>query len=174
MSRYNEYLKQIIDREAQGLHPLPIDDAALTKEVITQIKDVNHEHRKDSLKFLIYNVLPGTTEAAGVKAAFLKEIILGSVQVEEITPSFAFEQLSHMKGGPSVEVLLDLTLGDDEDIARAAAAVLKTQVFLYEADTERLQKAYQAGNPIAKDIIESYAQAEFFTKLAEVEEEIKI
>lgn len=174
MSRYNEYLKQIIDREAQGLHPLPIDDAALTKEVITQIKDVNHEHRGDSLKFLIYNVLPGTTEAAGVKAAFLKEIILGSVQVEEITPSFAFEQLSHMKGGPSVEVLLDLTLGDDEDIARAAAAVLKTQVFLYEADTERLQEAYQAGNPIAKDIIESYAQAEFFTKLAEVEEEIKI
>ena len=54
--------------------------------------------------FFIYNVLPGTTSAAGVKAAFLKEIILGEAVVEEISPAFAFEQLSHMKGGPSIKV----------------------------------------------------------------------
>ena len=56
MSKYSEYLKQIIDREAHGLHPLPIDGADLIKEVIAQIKDKNHEHRKDSLHFFIYNV----------------------------------------------------------------------------------------------------------------------
>lgn len=174
MSKYNEYIKQIIDREVQNLHPLPIDGAELTKEIIEQIKDTTHEHRADSLKFFIYNVLPGTTSAADVKAEFLKEIILGKYNVKEISPAFAFEQLSHMKGGPSVRVLLDLALGDDETIAKDAAKVLKTQVFLYEADTERLEEAYKNGSEIAKDIIQSYAQAEFFTKLPDVEEEIKV
>ncbi|TXB63746.1 bifunctional aconitate hydratase 2/2-methylisocitrate dehydratase [Phaeodactylibacter luteus] len=174
MSLYSEYLKQIIDREANGLHPLPIDDAGLLGEIIGQIKDEGHEHRKDSLNFFIYNVLPGTTSAAGVKAQFLKDIILGKAVVEEITPAFAFEQLSHMKGGPSVEVLLDLALGEDADIAAQAAEVLKTQVFLYEADMERLESAHQGGSSIAKGILESYAKAEFFTQLPEVEEEIKV
>ncbi|MEC9405386.1 MAG: bifunctional aconitate hydratase 2/2-methylisocitrate dehydratase, partial [Pseudomonadota bacterium] len=79
-----------------------------------------------------------------------------------------------MKGGPSVEVLLDLALGDDAQIARDAAEVLKTQVFLYDADTDRLKAAYEAGNEIAKDVLESYAQAEFFTKLPDIDEEIKV
>lgn len=174
MSRYSEYLEEIEERKGQGLHPKPIDDAELLSEVITQIKDLDNEHRADSLNFFIYNVLPGTTSAAGVKAKFLKEIILGKSIVEEISPAFAFEQLSHMKGGPSIKVLLDLALGDDAAIASEAAKVLKTQVFLYEADTERLEEAFKSGNPIAKDIIESYAQAEFFTKLPEIEEEIKV
>ena len=51
--------------------------------------------------------------------------------------------LSHMKGGPSIEVLLNLALGEDAAIAEQAADVLKTQVFLYEADTERLGAAYE-------------------------------
>ena len=79
-----------------------------------------------------------------------------------------------MKGGPSVEVLLDLALGDNADIAAQAADVLKTQVFLYEADTDRLAAAHAEGNAVAKDILESYAKAEFFTKLPEIDEEIKI
>ncbi|ANQ52228.1 bifunctional aconitate hydratase 2/2-methylisocitrate dehydratase [Flammeovirga sp. MY04] len=174
MSRYNEYLQEIEERKGQGLHPKPIDDAELTSEIIAQIKDVNNENRKDSLNFFIYNTLPGTTSAAGVKAQFLKEIILGEAKVEEITAEFAFEQLSHMKGGPSIEVLLDLALGDDASIAEAAAKVLKTQVFLYDADMERLEVAFKAGNTVATDILKSYANAEFFTKLPEVEEEIKI
>ncbi|MDX1496189.1 MAG: hypothetical protein R3352_01415, partial [Salinisphaeraceae bacterium] len=174
MSLYPDYLKEIDTRQAQGLHPKPIEDAALLNEIISQIKDKNNEHREDSLKFFIYNTLPGTTSAAGAKADFLKAIILGDEVVEEITPSFAFELLSHMKGGPSIAVLLDLALSDDESIASEAAEVLKTQVFLYEADMERLAAAYKDGNAIAKDILESYAQAEFFTKLPEPEEEIKV
>jgi aconitate hydratase 2/2-methylisocitrate dehydratase len=79
-----------------------------------------------------------------------------------------------MKGGPSVEVLLDLALGEDAGIAQQAAEVLKTQVFLYEADTDRLEESYKAGNTVAKEILESYAQAEFFTKLPDVDETIDI
>ncbi|WP_106743444.1 bifunctional aconitate hydratase 2/2-methylisocitrate dehydratase [Yoonia maritima] len=174
MSLYTEYLTEIETRKKQALHPKPIEDGALVKEIIAQIKDADNAHRADSLKFFIYNTLPGTTSAAGEKAAFLKDIILGDVVVNEITPTFAFELLSHMKGGPSVEVLLDLALGDDLDIAKQAADVLKTQVFLYEADTDRLKAAYDAGNAVATDILNSYAAAEFFTKLPDIEEEIKV
>ncbi len=174
MSLYQNYLNEIESRKAQGLHPKPIEDAGLVSEIIAQIKDTGNAHREDSLKFFIYNTLPGTTSAAGEKARFLKDIILGTEVVAEITPKFAFELLSHMKGGPSVEVLLDLALGDDASVAGEAAEVLKTQVFLYEADTDRLSAAYKAGNAIAKDILESYAQAEFFTKLPEPEEVVKV
>ncbi|WP_159017747.1 bifunctional aconitate hydratase 2/2-methylisocitrate dehydratase [Algibacter sp. L3A6] len=174
MNTYKDYIKQIEERKGQGLNPQPIDGAELLSEIIAQIKDVNNEYREDSLNFFIYNVLPGTTSAAAVKAKFLKEIILGESVVEEITPAFAFEQLSHMKGGPSIEVLLDLALGEDAAIAADAAKVLKTQVFLYEADMALLENAFKAGNPIAKELLESYSQAEFFTKLPDVEEKIEI
>ncbi|MCC2605076.1 bifunctional aconitate hydratase 2/2-methylisocitrate dehydratase [Planctobacterium marinum] len=175
MSLYSEYSKEIETRKQElGLHPKPIDSAELLAEIIDQIKDAAHPDRDDSLHFLIYNTLPGTTSAAGVKAKFLKEIILGEVDVQEITPEFAFELLSHMKGGPSIEVLLDLALSDDLSVAKPAAEVLKTQVFLYEADTERLENAYKAGNEIVKDILESYVKAEFFTKLPDIDEKIDV
>lgn len=171
---YQDYIKEIEERKTQGLNPKPIDGAELLSEIIAQIKDSDNEHRADSLNFFIYNTLPGTTSAAGVKAKFLKEIILGESEVKEITPAFAFELLSHMKGGPSIEVLLDLALGDDAAIAKEAANVLKTQVFLYDADVDRLKEAFKNENAIAREILESYAQAEFFTKLPDVPEEIKI
>ena len=174
MTTYDDYLKEIEDRKANGLHPKPIDSAELVLELIDQIKDVNHPSRKDALHFFIYNTLPGTTSAAGAKAKFLKDIITGNSSIDEISIDFAFEQLSHMKGGPSIEVLLDLALGTDSTISTKAANVLKTQVFLYEADTDRLEEAYKGGDEIAKEIIESYAKAEFFTKLPEIEEEIKV
>ena len=174
MSLYTDYLNEIEERKSQNLNPKPIEDGALLNEIISQIKDVDNEHRDGSLQFFIYNTLPGTTSAAGEKAQFLKDIILGDAAVEEISPVFAFELLSHMKGGPSVEVLLDLALGDDPVIGGQAADVLKTQIFLYDADTQRLDEAYRAGNETAKDILESYAKAEFFTELPDLEDEIKV
>jgi aconitate hydratase 2/2-methylisocitrate dehydratase len=174
MNIYQDYIKEIEERKTQGLNPKPIDGAELLSEIIWQIKDSDHADRADSLHFFIYNTLPGTTSAAGVKARFLKEIILGESIVEEISPAFAFELLSHMKGGRSIEVLLDIALGDNAFTAKEAAEVLKTQVFLYDADVDRLKEAFKSGNEIAREIIESYAQAEFFTKLPDVAEEIKI
>ena len=174
MSFYTDYLAEIEERKGQSLHPKPIENGDLLGEIIAQIREIGHEHRKDSLHHFIYNTLPGTTSAAGVKALFLKEIILGQVMVQEITPAFAFELLSHMKGGPSVKVLLDLALTGDADIATMAAKVVKTQVFLYDADTDQLKTAFKAGSETAKDILESYAKAEFFTNLPEIEDEIKV
>ncbi len=174
MNLYLDYLAEIEERKTQGLQPQPIDSGELVAEIIAQIKDPANEHRADSLNFLIYNTLPGTTSAAGEKARFLEEIILGQAVAEEISPAFAFELLSHMKGGASINTLLNLALGEDAAIAQQAAAVLKTQVFLYEADTARLADAFKAGNAVAKDVLESYAAAEFFTKLPPVPEEVQV
>ncbi|MGB0431322.1 MAG: hypothetical protein ACPGLV_12680, partial [Bacteroidia bacterium] len=91
MSLYTDYLHEIEIRKAQDLHPKPIEDADLLSEIIAQIKDTGNEYRKDSLNFFIYNVVPGTTNAAAVKAQFLKQIILGEEAVEEISTEFAFE-----------------------------------------------------------------------------------
>lgn len=174
MTLYLDYLAEIKSREAQGLAPKPIDDGGLIAEITALIEDAGDGRRADALRFFIYNTLPGTTSAAGVKAAFLKKIILGETVVPEITPAFALELLSHMKGGPSVKVLLDIALGDDPAVAAQAGDVLKTQVFLYDADMFRLRDALKAGNAIARGVLESYARAEFFTKLPDIDEEIKV
>ncbi|GHE65964.1 aconitate hydratase [Camelimonas fluminis] len=174
MTLYLDYLAEIKSREAQGLAPKPIDDGGLIAEITALIEDAGDGRRADALRFFIYNTLPGTTSAAGVKAAFLKKIILGETVVPEITPAFALELLSHMKGGPSVKVLLDIALGDDPAVAAQAGDVLKTQVFLYDADMFRLRDAFKAGNAIARGVLESYARAEFFTKLPDIDEEIKV
>ena len=173
MSAYENYLKDIETRKKEGLNPKPIEDSQTVIELISHIKQ-NTAHKKDCLDHLIYNTLPGTTVAAKEKAKFLKEIILGSLQIPEIDNKFAFELLSHMKGGPSIEVLIDLALGNNEKIAHQSSNILKSQVFLYDADIERLKQAYENGNKIATDILKSYAHAEFFTNLPDVEEEIDV
>ncbi len=174
MSIYKDYIKEIKNRKAQGLNPKPIDDGNLLNEIINQIKDTHHPDRKNSINFFIYNVIPGTTSAASVKADFLKDIILCNYSIEEIPPHFAFELLSHMKGGPSIKVLLDLALGDDSSNSIEATNILKNQVFLYEADMQCLEEAYLNGNKAAKEILTSYLNAEFFTKLPDIKDEIKV
>ena len=174
MELYKNYLDEIESRKNQSLKPKPIDDGSLLKEIIFHIKDNKSEYRKDCLNYFIYNTLPGTTSAAEEKAIFLKEIISNKISVDEISIDFAFELLSHMKGGPSVKVLLDFALGEDIVLATKALDILKTQVFLYDADTSRIEEAFKTGNNIAKQLLESYAKAEFFTNLPEIEEEIEV
>ena len=174
MELYKNYLDEIESRKQQSLKPKPIDDGSLLKEIISYIKDNKSEYRKDCLNYFIYNTLPGTTSAAEEKAMFLKEIISNKISIDEISIDFAFELLSHMKGGPSVKVLLDFAFGEDIDLAAKASDILKTQVFLYDADTSRIEEAFKTGNNIAKQLLESYAKAEFFTNLPEIEEEIEV
>ena len=174
MELYKNYLQEINERKKLGLHPKPIDSGALLSEIISQIKDTENKNRDESLSFFIYNVLPGTTSAAKIKSKFLKEIILEKIQVKEISKKFAFELLSHMKGGPSIEALIDLALGNNDVIAQKSIEVLKTQVFLYDSDTNRIKQAYLKGNKFAKDLLISYSNAEFFTNLPDIDEEIKV
>ena len=174
MDLYEEYLDEIQKRKQKGLCAKPIDNGLLAREIISHVKSPNSKQHNQCVDFLIFNMLPGTTKAASEKAEFLKQIIGGIYQIDKISIDRAFELLSHMKGGPSIKVLIDLALSSDKENAIKAAEVLKTQVFLYEADTTRLISAYQNNNSIAEDILKSYSKAEFFTKLPEIEDEIEI
>ena len=80
-----------------------------------------------ALNFLIYNTVPGTTNAAKAKSDFLSKVILQKIIITEISISRAFEQLSSMKGGPSIKVLLDFALGKDEKLAKIASTHLKNK-----------------------------------------------
>ena len=117
MKYFEEYIKEIETRKKEGLHPKPIENAELILDIINNIKDSKNKNRKKSINFFIYNTLPGTTSAAKLKASFLKEIILKKIKIQEIKSDFAFELLSHMKGGPSVKVLIDLALCNDMSIS---------------------------------------------------------
>jgi aconitate hydratase 2/2-methylisocitrate dehydratase len=174
MNLFEEYLDEITTRKQQGLSAKPIDNGDLAREIIAHIKSIDSKYHDECVDFLIFNMLPGTTKAANEKAKFLKQIINDNYQIEEISIDRAFELLSHMKGGPSIQVLIDLALGQDGENSKKAAEVLKTQVFLYEADTARLISAYRDNNSTAEDILKSYSKAEFFTKLPEIEDEIEI
>ncbi len=174
MNLFSEYLKEIESRKDSGLNPKPIDSANLLREIIAIIENDECPERDLALKFFIFNTLPGTTSAAEEKARFLKQLILEKKTVAEISTDYAFEILSHMKGGPSICVLLDLILAGRSAIAQKAADVLKTQVFLYDADLARLKTAFEEGNPLAKEVLESYSRAEFYTRLPDIDKEIKV
>ncbi len=174
MNLLETYFEEIEDRESQGLSAKPIENAELVTELIEEIKTSNSVNRKKALNLLIYNVLPGTTSAAHKKALFLREIIFKGNIIKEITEDFAFELLSHMRGGPSVRVLLDIALGEKKGLAKKASQILKNQVFLYDSDIKRIETAFKQKNPVAKELLESYSKAEFFTKLPDLNEEIKI
>ena len=127
MSLYEEYLREIETRKAEGLHPKPIEDGNLLDEIIDQIVGENNKNREASINFFVYNTLPGTTSAAA-KSLILKEIILGSITVEEIT-KFAFELLSHMKEDHRSK-LIDLAFDDNDNIALNAASFSKPRSFV--------------------------------------------
>ena len=174
MSAYSNYQLEILKRKEFGLSPKPIESFEILNEIIKDIKRNSSNTRKESLNHLIFNTLPGTTPAAKVKAEFLKDIILNLENIEEISIDFAFELLSHMKGGASVRVLLDIAFSNNKILAKKASQVLKTQVFLYDEDTNRLNIEYQKGNKIAKDILVSYCKAEFFTRLPALPKKIDV
>ena len=77
MSLYRAYKDEIKEREKIGLSAKPIEGGELTKEIVSNIKDNNSSERNNSLNFVVYNISPGTTASAKVKAVFLKEIITG-------------------------------------------------------------------------------------------------
>ena len=138
MNPFEEYLEEIESRSDLGLKAKPIEDDKLINSIIEIILDDENENRSLALNFLIYNTVPGTTNAAKAKSDFLSKIIIQEIKITEISISQAFEQLSSMKGGPSVKVLIDFALGEDKNLAKIASTHLKKQVFLYENDIKRL------------------------------------
>ncbi len=169
MSFIEEYNKHVDDRLKDGVPPLPLD-AKQTAEVVELLKS-DKEDQEFLLNLLENRVPPGVDDAAYVKAAFLNDIVKSNVNCSAISPVKAVEILGTMLGGYNVKPLVD-SLSSSEDIATTAAKALKKIVLVYDAfnDVEELSKT----NSYAKDVLTSWANAEWFTTRESIPEKITV
>ena len=160
MSFFQAYEAEVNERAKLGVPPLPLD-AKKTAEVVELLK--KEEGDQSFLKSLLANrVPPGVDEAAYVKAAFLNDVAQKKVTCKAISPVYAIELLGTMFGGYNVQPLVDALSSKDEAVARAACNALKNTVLVYASfnDIETLAKT----NAYAKEVMTSWANAEWFTK----------
>jgi len=159
MSFFEQYAIEVQERAKLGIPPLPLD-AKKTAEVVELLK--KEEGDQAFLVDLIANrVPPGVDEAAYVKAAFLNDVAAKKITCKAITPVYAVELLGTMFGGYNVQPLVDALNSSDEAVAKAACEALKYTVLVYGSfnDIETLSKT----NPYAKEVMLSWANAEWFT-----------
>ena len=161
------YYKEKIAREEQGLPPLP-----LNAEQVQEIANVFEQGKgsNDLLNLLENEVPPGVDEAAYVKAAFLKDIATEKLSTDLISPEKAISMLGTMLGGYSVEALVEiLKIGK---FGPAAAGALKSTILVYDAFNEIFDLS--KNNEHAKDIIHSWAEAEWFKNKPTLAKEIPL
>ncbi len=152
-----------------GLPPL-----ALTAEQTAQLVEVLKANTSDAnyaLDLFKNKVSPGVDDAAYVKAAFLNDIVQDKATCSVISKVEAIEILGTMMGGFNVTPLVDALKIDD--VAEIAAAQLKNTILVYDSFND-VKDLADAGNAHAKAIIESWANAEWFTNKPALEEEITL
>lgn len=152
-----------------GLPPL-----ALTADQTAQLVEVLKANTADAdyaLELFKNKVNPGVDDAAYVKAAFLNDIVQGNASCSVISKIQAIEILGTMMGGFNVTPLVDAL--KIEEVAAAAAKELKNTILVYDSFND-VKDLADAGNAQAKEIIESWANAEWFTNKPALEEEITL
>ncbi|WP_394909444.1 bifunctional aconitate hydratase 2/2-methylisocitrate dehydratase [uncultured Helicobacter sp.] len=166
-----EYNKLKAEREEQGIPPLPLN-VKQTQCAIEICKSANAsaEQKAFAKELLIHRVNPGVDDAAKLKAEFFAEI-LKSGKEQVFTPLEAIKYLGTMLGGYNVKPLIEgLSLGDPA-LAKECANALKHTLLVYNSfeDIAKLS----ASNPLAKEILESWANAEWFLQKPALPEVIK-
>jgi len=164
------YRQHVAERAALGIPPLPLT-AQQTADVIELIKAPPAGEDAFLLDLLTHRVPPGVDDAAKVKASFLAAVAHGDISVKLISKAKATELLGTMVGGYNVKPLIDLL--DDKDVAQVAATALKKTLLMFDFFHDVAQKA-DAGNAQAKDVIKSWADAEWFTSRPEVAKKITV
>ncbi len=164
------YRQHTAERAALGIPPLPLD-AKQTAELIELIKNPPAGEGEFLLDLLTHRVPPGVDDAAKVKASFLAAVAHGDLAVGLISKTKATELLGTMVGGYNVKPLIDLL--DDASVAATAAAALKKTLLMFDFFHDVAEKA-KAGNAQAKDVIQSWAEGEWFTSRPEVEKKITV
>ncbi len=170
MSLIEEYKKHTQERAKLNIPPLPLT-AKQTAELVELLKESPVKEPEYLLDLLKNRVPAGVDDAAYVKAAFLNDIVQGKAKSEVITPLDAIKILGKMHGGFNVGPLVEALKSEDKEIAKAAANELKHTILVYDAfnDVKRLM---DEGNEFAKEVIESWANAEWFTSKEPLPEEI--
>ena len=158
------YRHHVAEREALGIPPLPLD-AQQTAAVIELLKNPPAGEDAFLLDLLTHRVPAGVDDAAKVKASYLAAIAFGTESNPLITRARATELLGTMLGGYNVQPLVDLL--DDADVGAIAAEALKHTLLVFDAFHDVEEKS-KAGNANAKAVIQSWADAEWFTSKPEV------
>jgi aconitate hydratase 2/2-methylisocitrate dehydratase len=164
------YRHHVAERAALGIPPLPLD-AKQTAELIELLKTPPAGEENFLLDLLTHRVPPGVDDAAKVKASFLAAVAHGDVKVALIPRAKATQLLGTMVGGYNVKPLIDLL--DDAEVAAVAAEGLKKTLLMFDFFHDVAEKA-KAGNAHAKAVIQSWADAEWFTSRPEVEKKITV
>ena len=172
MALIEEYKKHTAQREALGVPPLPLD-AKQTTELVELLKADPIEEEAYLLDLLKNHINPGVDDAAYVKAAFLNAIVVGDTHCKAITKVDAIKILGSMLGGFNVGPLIEALKSEHVEIAQAAADELKNTILVYDAFND-VKDLMDEGNSFAKEVIESWANGEWFTNKPELEKEIKL
>lgn len=159
----SDYKAHVAERAKQGVAPLPLDEHQ-TAALVELLKNPTGDEEM-LLDLLENRVPPGVDQAAYVKAAFLADIVKGNAKSPLIDAKKAIELLGQMQGGYNVEPLIQ-TL-DDEKLAQDAADALKKTLLVFDAFHDITDKA-KAGNEFAKEVLQSWADAEWFLNRPEV------
>jgi aconitate hydratase 2/2-methylisocitrate dehydratase len=152
-----EYKNHVIDREKQGLPPLPLN-AEQTASLIELLKQKSRDDKPELLEILSNRVPAGVDQAAFVKAAFLNDIASEKINLSIISPVHAIVLLGTMLGGYNVQALVELLKTKHADKAVKALSKI-TLIFDAFYDVEELHKS---GNIFATQLIQSWADAEWF------------
>jgi aconitate hydratase 2 / 2-methylisocitrate dehydratase len=165
-----DYRAHAAERAALGIPPLPLD-AKQVAALIELIKSPPAGEDAFLLDLLTHRVPPGVDDAAKVKASFLAAVAHGDVQVGLISKAKATELLGTMVGGYNVHPLIELL--DDAEVASVAGAALKKTLLMFDYFNDVAEKA-KAGNAVAKEVMQSWADAEWFTSRPEVPQTITV
>ena len=163
----DSYNKDKETRKQEGLPPLPIN-AEQAQQLIKLFEsgEANNEHL-----FLLENeILPGVDEAAYIKAGYLKELALEKSETNLISPAHAVKLLGTMLGGYSVEALVAIL--KNSNYQSEAAEALKHTILVYDAFNEVFELSKD--NEHAQAVIQSWAEAEWFTAKPDLKEEIQL
>ncbi|WP_339898004.1 bifunctional aconitate hydratase 2/2-methylisocitrate dehydratase [uncultured Gilvimarinus sp.] len=164
------YRKHVAERAAEGVPPKPLN-AEQVAGLVELLKSPPAGEEDFLLELITDRVPPGVDEAAYVKAAFLSALVDGEAQSPLIDRAHAVKLLGMMHGGYNIETLVKLL--DDSELAPLAASELKHTLLMFDAFHDVEEKA-KAGNDIAKEVVQSWADAEWFTGRKKVPESIKL
>ncbi|RUO33524.1 bifunctional aconitate hydratase 2/2-methylisocitrate dehydratase [Aliidiomarina sanyensis] len=163
-----QYRAHVAERAAEGIPPKPLTPEQVS-DLVELLKNPPAGEEDFLLELISDRVPPGVDEAAYVKAGFLAAITKGEVVSPIIDKARAVKLLGNMHGGYNIETLVSLL--DDAELAELAGEELKHTILMFDAFHD-VEERMKNGNAVAKAVIESWAEAEWFTNRPAMPEKI--
>ncbi|HAS23883.1 MAG TPA: aconitate hydratase B, partial [Idiomarina loihiensis] len=164
-----EYRQHVEERAAEGIPPKPLN-AEQVADLVELLKNPPAGEEDFLVELLAERVPPGVDEAAYVKAGFLSAVVKGEIESPVVSKEYAVKLLGNMHGGYNIVTLVELL--DDSQLAELAAKELKETILMFDAFHD-VEEKMKAGNALAKEVVESWANAEWFTNSDELAKSIK-